>query len=204
MTRAIETGTPIPEEFVYRAAKHFAETGAPLLLHRATTYRHELLAWGNGEEYQLSDALWTPPSWREHAGRMGVDVEQLIDNYRDSGWIGADDPDPDPDALLSQELAALVVGDADNELASALRCLEGLGITHFTCPSLPNAALLGLDLGKLQAWEGRFPGDDFTSVYATTPLALSCLQFALDEMGAAIRITLAEEAEAPREGSDDE
>ena len=183
----------IPVDFLSEAIRHYERTGAPLLRYRRSDYATDLYAWECGEAYELSVAGWTAPTWREHAAKRGCAVEDLLEECSGildgAGSAGATEasPDVDPDAPIPSEIWSLLDGsDVNSENAEAFWILERFLIRHFRCPEFDG----WVDMGEIEFTAGPCPGNDYTGVSATSPLALSCLQYVLDERDAGIRVRL--------------
>ena len=83
------------------------------------------------------------------------------------------------------------VEQRETETGPVYSMLEDIDTDFTVVDSAEGAPTLEeLDLGELEFVEGDRPGSDLTFVSATFALALSCLQYILDEQKAGIQIIL--------------
>ena len=181
--------------FLRRAAAHIQKAREPLLDPRLPEYSRTLEAWPNGEGgYTLSVPWieWELPftTWREYMEYLYLSEEDLLEDH----GIGRDrlDEEIDNDTLnemynnptLEQKLEA-----EDTVEGAAYKLLSTL--PGYLIENVEDISDSGADenLGVLK-WEGGLPGWDQTSTEVPSDLALSVLQYILDELGRGIYIEL--------------
>lgn len=173
-----DDGAVIPAWFVDEAVSFVERTRMPYLVYRLSSYHTELLADGDdsGGHYQLALAGWEPPTWREYAASHGIALGELQEEH---GIEQAQLDQP-----MDLEAATDLLPASETELGAAYALLDGLDIGAFACPERD------VDLGALEFIDGIAPGHDLVVVSATSALALSCLQYVLDERQSGVRVRL--------------
>lgn len=173
----------VPASFVRAAIAHLERTGAPLLPDTDTQYSSDFLAWDLGDgTYQLSDADWKAPTWREYAELLGVELGELRDRFPFPKRIRRPDS-PIPNSVWYQ------LDEMDSALSAAFDALQPLGVESFVCAELSDREGGGV-LGGVEWSTGSYPGDNLRTVHVTSPVALSCLQRELNARSAGIRIRI--------------
>lgn len=176
--------------FVQRAADHIEHTHKPYLAHHDDDYRLTIIARPAAHgRYELGSAdvlVRAHPSWRQlywhrYANRVSPRDFRARFRFAEDEW------------------------DAQAESAAAdAMALDGWRRVGEDCESIH--PLLGLEIPRFQIdgaapYPGRLywlEGTERTAgrvLVASSALALSCLQFWLDELGAGIRIQLDERAD---------
>lgn len=173
----------IPQAFVQRARAHVDRTGLPYLEHRGDIYTLTLLArrLDDGRyELRADDVLErTAPSWRDlfrhiSSGRMSESEFLAFYGIVPARWDDiADCAAADQMALSGWKRRA---GDAP-----AHHPLHGLAIPRFV------GERDGTPLG-CTAWVHGPGPEDSRLLFASSAMALSCLQYWLDERGAGVRL----------------
>lgn len=191
LKRRVQGGTRhfIPDSFIGRAFDHIQETGQPLLYRRLPSYPHVLEAWPNGDGYTLSIPLdyWDPPfvTWRQYAEYKGISLQEVMDDqdFDDEEELNEEIPEDkledyvDPEDTLEAQTEELV-GDLPEYL------IEDPGDL---APFLQDTFV------EIYEYGGAYPGDPWTGrthVSVRSKLALSLLQYVLDELGRGVRIEL--------------
>lgn len=175
---AVET---IPTDFARRAEEYVARTGQPLLEHTPSPDDVVLLAIESCDEYQLALADWKPPfrTWREYAAYVRDDIEGLLEERGlDLGYA-----DRAVEVVDLPEFWEQLLRPYDTDLGRAFVILQSLAIPRRFTAEDTNA-----ELGSLDFTDGAYPGDEYVGVTASSALALSCLQHALDACTARIAI----------------
>jgi hypothetical protein len=180
----------VPAEFVGRAVDHIARTGQPYLAHRDDDYRVTIVArpvpHGRYEMRGAEVLERTPPSWRQlywhrYADRLSPEAFRAWCGFAESEWWA-----PAESAVAD----AMVLGGWRRIAArEGVNPLGGLEIPRFRAEAESPSP------GRLYWLEGSASAAGRVLV-ASSALALSCLQFWLDELGAGIRVQVHEEEAA--------
>ena len=172
----------VPRAFATRVLERVRLTGEPLLEYRLAEYSEFLRAHCQGDEFELAVDEWQPPfdTWREYAEYVGIECDELCAEH----------------ALQQSELDSPIDLDRvehwdqhlrpyDTPTGAVYPLLEAVSPKAFRCTEL-NA-----DLGHVAFTDGPVPGNDYVGVSASSAIALSCLQYALDDAACGIRIHVA-------------
>jgi hypothetical protein len=177
----------VPNSFLERAIEHEQKTGQPLLYQRLPAYLHVLEAWEDGDGYTLNTPWddWIPPyrTWREYASHKGLSAQEVMEEHELEEESQLDeeidrsilDQLVEPDEGIAGEAAALLI-----DLPEYL--IEDRGEL---------ATYLEETLLEVYENDGQYPGDPWTGsiqVSVRSKLALSVLQYVLDELGRGIKI----------------
>jgi hypothetical protein len=182
-TPAGRPGWSIPRDFVRRAADHIGRTGQPYLAHRADDYRVTVFARPIGDgryELRAGDLLErAAPTWRDlyrhrYAGRWSEIA------FRECFGIDADVWDEPAEAAAADEM--LLGGwRAGGQGVSPGHPIHELVIPLFRDEDNEH------DLGRL-AWVTDPTHEKGRTLVASSAMALSCLQYWLDEAGFGVRL----------------
>ena len=196
----------IPLEFIRRAHQHLKATGEPLLEYRFddSEYDTTVDAIPGSYGYRLEISGLEPPfsTWREYMKHHGWKKGKMRRWAEEGGYFAPPEKDEveanvDTNAAFNKWLdeevedAYAYVEPRETETGTVYSMLEDID-TDFTVVGSAEGApsLEDFDLGEIQFVEGDRPGSDLTFVSATSGLALSCLQYILDEQKAGIQIIL--------------
>ena len=177
----------VSANFLRRAADHIQSTGQPVLIQRLPEYTAVLEAWpthAGGYALNVPWADWEPPfrTWREYAEYKGLSEEEVMaeQGFEDEGELDEEIDDDFVDQMVDP-------GDSIEGQADALLA----GLPEYLIENVEDIPELLEDTG-LEPWkyEGGRPGWDQVSVEVPSALALSILQYMLDELGRGIRIEL--------------
>ena len=177
------SGDTIPEAFVERARRHIDRTGHPYLEHRADEYRVTLLAQRLPDgcyAMRQQDVLERPgPTWRELFEETAP--QGLVEgDFLASHGITADQWAEPADCLAADELVLAGWRPAARGAAEH-HPLYGLPIPRFE--SAEKADALGCTVWLFDEAPQRS-----RTLVASSAMALSCLQFWLDERQAGVRL----------------
>ena len=194
----------VPTAFLSRAIAHIESTGEPLLIARLPEYSSVLQAWPQHDGgYTLSVPWddWEPPfrTWREYARYKEISDDDLMyeKGFDDDAQLD-DEIDEfiliqmiDPSESAEAE-AGYILGDLPEYVTEA----DAIPKIQQSLEDLDEDDISGLldDLDVVISERGsRFPGDlgaDEVVVSVPSMLALSILQYALDELGRGVRIEI--------------
>ena len=173
--------------FLRRAAAHIKSTGQPLLMKRLPGYARSLEAWPDSYGgYQLNVPYdeWEPPfrTWREYGEFHGLSEEEVLE---ESGLEDEDELDEEIETDALEQL--LAPGDTVEGHAEALLA----DLPPYLIENVEDIPEL-LEDADLEPWrnEGGRPGWTQVTVEVPSALALSVLQYILDEVGHGTRIEL--------------
>ena len=179
----------VPAEFLGRAADHVARTGQPYLAHHDDDYRVTIVArpapHGRYEMHGAEVLERTLPSWRQlywhrYADRLSPDAFRAWFRFAESEWWAPAE---------SAAADAMALGGWRRTTAhEGVHPLGGLEIPRFRADAEAPSP------GQLYWLEGG-PSATGRILVASSALALSCLQFWLDELGAGIRVQVREDEE---------
>jgi len=176
-------GDKIPESFVTRARDHIDRTGNPYLEHRADAYRVTLVARRLPDgcyAMRQDDVLERPgPTWRElfeESAAQGTAEEDFLASH---GIVPGQWGEP-ADCLAADELM-LSGWRPDAQDRPARHPLYGLPIPKFE--SAAKREPLGCTV-----WMYGEAAQVSRTLVASSAMALSCLQFWLDERQAGVRL----------------
>jgi hypothetical protein len=180
----------VPAEFVARAVDHIARTGQPYLAHRDDDYRVTIIArqapHGRYEMRGAEVLERTLPSWRQlywhrYADRLSPDAFRAWFRFAETEWQAPAE---------SAAADAMVLGGWRRiAVREGIHLLGGLELPRFRADAEAPSP------GRLYWLEGS-PTAAGRILMASSALALSCLQFWLDELGAGIRVQVREDEAA--------
>ena len=177
----------VSANFLRRAAAHIQSTGAPLLERRLPEYSRTLEAWPDSYGgYQLNVPYdeWDPPfrTWREYAEFHDLSEEEVLEES------GAEDEEELDEEIETDTLEQLIAPD-DTVEGQAEALLSDL--PPYLIENVEDVPEL-LEDADLEPWrnEGGRPGWTQVTVEVPSALALSVLQYVLDEVGHGTRIEL--------------
>jgi hypothetical protein len=180
----------VPAEFVGRATDHIARTGQPYLAHHDDDYRITIVArpvaHGRYEMRGAEVLERTLPSWRQlywhrYGDRLSQDAFRAWFRFTESEW--------DAPAESAAADAMVLGGWRRITVREGVHPLGGLEIPRFRADAEAPSP------GRLYWLEGS-PTAAGRILMASSALALSCLQFWLDELGAGIRVQVREDEAA--------
>ncbi len=181
-TAATTLGVILPS-FAERAVASFERTGGPLLEpSRDAGYLFTAVQSDYGIELFDATVPPLPPeslTWKEFLARRGETAEEYLgvdeDDLREEGFDEATQADDWTDWWA--------LAESPNAVAfNRLRSLD-LG---------PDLRDRNSSLGHLRFIDGFAPGFDYLGVYASCPVALSCLQERLNILSTGIRIEMSD------------
>ena len=185
----------VSANFLRRAVAHIERTGEPFLELRLPKYTRTLEAWPDEDGgYALSVPLveWELPftTWREYAEYFCFSEAELLEEHGINNGRLDEDIDGDflnelySDATIDQKLEP-----GDYIEGAAYKLLAD--VPEYVIENVDDLADAGayedLEVAKI---EGGLPGRDQTSTEVPSDLALSVLQYILDELGRGIYIEL--------------
>ena len=164
--------------FLRRAAAHIEKTGEPLLERRLPEYSRTLEAWPDsygGYTLNVPWDEWDPPftTWREYAEYNGLSEEEVMEEQE------FEDEEELDEEIDSGDLDQMV--DPDDTIEGAANALLA-DLPRYIIENVDDIPELLEDAG-LEPWkdEGGRPGWVQITVEVPSDLALSVLQYILDE-----------------------
>lgn len=172
----------IPESVVQRLQQHVEEAGRPLVRPRKDTDRTLLEAWSDGSHgYELTTppGEWEPPffTYRGYAEYTGKDPEEVM------AYHGFEDEE-ELDQQIELDILSQLVSPSDEPGGDAWKYVEDV----VECEIETDGTLETVRLAS--PMDGGGPGSSYRSVYVSSPLHLSLLQYRLDEEGRGVRIAV--------------
>jgi len=190
----------VPVDFVKRAKKHLEDTNEPLLEYRLDKYEERIYVDGSGKFtcFTASNLEYPPHTWREFMDYRGWDAGTMQEWALDNGIL-PEDVDDDPVAYkdwLDWQIGNPYeyfpdwetdnYGDPNEVLRNA-----GVGREITVIDENGRPVVSGIELVPLFSLWGH-PAHDNTSLVASSKLAVSCLQYVLDEKRSGIMVEYVE------------
>jgi len=180
---------PDTPEWVARSAQsHFIDSGEPLLFH-SDIYQSRLTAEETNGWFYLEDPAVDneppPMTWRKYSEQyVGMSIEEYAEEY----GLAKDDWDKVANSETVFESWVEMCPRSETASGSAYVILDqfDLGRKYLRLDDLDPSDILGY----VEFIDGEHPGSDYLGVRVSSPVALSALQYKLNELGSGIKLEI--------------
>jgi hypothetical protein len=176
--RARGTAMVIPADYVREAARVLRATGQPFLPQPEGPCKQVIIASADYDEgFTLStpEVEAPPPTWRDYMAWQELTPAALRKRFGVSK--GELDQPLRADAVTLDDMDDLKTRLYGTPTGNVFWLFQNLPIAgEFSCLEVRRK------LGGVECIDGPSPGSDYQAVRVTSPLALSCLQFALSAL----------------------